>query len=136
MARGTALEPEARKAYILRTGKQLQPACLQSTQYEWLRASLDGITSTLDAVVEIKCGESAYRRTSQDGSPPDYYYAQLQHILAVTGLPSIDFWCYLPGRPGILVAVRRNDIYIERLLQAELQFWTKVLRGRTGEQKR
>ena len=33
MARGTALEPEARAAYIKKTGNQVSPACLQSNQY-------------------------------------------------------------------------------------------------------
>jgi putative phage-type endonuclease len=129
MARGTALEPEARQAYISQTGKWVEPACLQSGAYEWLRASVDGITPELDAVVEIKCGESVYRNTSAYGRVPDHYYGQLQHILAVTGLPSIDFWCYLPGRPAVLVPVERDDSYIGRLLEAEFKFWAQVQRG-------
>ncbi len=71
MARGTALEPEARQAYIARSGKWVAPACLQSGAYEWLRASVDGITAELDAVVEIKCGESVYRNTAASGRVPD-----------------------------------------------------------------
>jgi putative phage-type endonuclease len=130
MARGTQLEPEARLAYISYSGRQVQPACLQSKHYEWLRASVDGITPGFDALVEIKCGESAYRRTAESHRPPDYYYGQLQHILALTGLPVIDFWCYLPGLPAVCVPVKRDDAYIERLLWAEYQFWTEVLRGR------
>jgi putative phage-type endonuclease len=31
MARGLELEPEARRLYIAKTGKQVYPACLQST---------------------------------------------------------------------------------------------------------
>jgi putative phage-type endonuclease len=129
MARGTELEPEARRAYVLHTGRDVQPACLQSNQYEWLRASVDGITASCDAVVEIKCGESAYRKTAECGRPPEYYNGQLQHILAVTGLPVIDFWCYLPGSSALFVQVDRDDGYIERLLWEEYQFWTQVLRG-------
>jgi putative phage-type endonuclease len=130
MARGTELEPEARQAYTARTGKWVRPACLQSTEYEWLRASVDGLTHKVDAVVEIKCGKSVYRRTSEHGRVPDYYYGQLQHILAVTGLMSIDFWCYLPGFPSLLLTVNRDDEYIVRLLHAEYNFWTEVLQRR------
>jgi putative phage-type endonuclease len=130
MARGTALEPEARQAYISQTGKWVEPACFQSGAYEWLRASVDGITPELDAVVEIKCGESVYRNTSASGCVPDHYYGQLQHILAVTGLPSIDFWCYLPGRPPVLVPVGRDDGYIGRLLEVEFTFWAQAQQGR------
>lgn len=130
MARGTALEPEARQAYNSRTGRWMQPACLQSNVYQWLRASVDGITPTLDALVEIKCGQSVYRNTSESGQVPGYYYAQLQHMLAVTSLPAIDFWCYLPGRPALLISVQRDDRYIARLLQQEYEFWLAVLRHR------
>ena len=126
MSLGTQFEPEARRRYVDRTGKNVKPACLQSTRYDWLRASLDGFTANGDAVVEIKCGRSVYRQVSQSGSVPDYYYGQLQHILAVTGLGSLDFWCYWPGCPELLVPVQRNNGYIERLLIRELEFWNQV----------
>jgi len=129
MALGTELEPEARRRYAARTGRDVCPACLQSTRYDWLRASLDGLSVKQDAVVEIKCGESAYRRASQSRSVPDYYYGQLQHILAVTGFASLDFWCYWPTCPELLISVPRNLDYIERLLNTELEFWNRVQRG-------
>ena len=61
MARGTQLEPEARKLYIATTGNEVRPVCVQSFRYDWLRASLDGLSTNHDAVVEIKCGASVYR---------------------------------------------------------------------------
>lgn len=128
MARGTELEPEARKLYAAKTGRNVRPACIQSTRYEWLRASLDGLTVTDDAAVEIKCGQSAYRKASQTRSVPDYYYGQMQHILAVTGFDSLDFWCYWPGYTPLLIPVPRNSAYIERLLDSELAFWNLVQR--------
>lgn len=126
MARGTKLEPEARRRYFAKTGKDVQPACLQSTRYEWLRASVDGLGFAYDTVVEIKCGQSAYNITSQTRSVPTYYYGQMQHILAVTGLDSIDYWCYWPDCPPILIPVPRDASYIERLLRTELEFWNRV----------
>lgn len=128
MARGTALEPEARRLYAATTGRDVRPACLQSTRFAWLRASLDGLAVNHDAVVEIKCGQSAYRTAAQTGAVPEYYYGQLQHILAVTGLMVIDFWCYWPGSHPVLIQVPRNAGYIERLLNAELEFWSRVQR--------
>lgn len=129
MARGTELEPEARRLYVAKTGREVRPACLQSIRYDWLRASLDGLAINHDAVVEIKCGQSAYRTASQTRSVPDYYYGQLQHILAVTGLDSLDFWCYWPGCPALLISVPRHVAYIERLLSRELEFWNLVQRN-------
>jgi putative phage-type endonuclease len=129
MARGTELEPEARRLYVAKTGREVRPACLQSTRYDWLRASLDGLAINHGAVVEIKCGQSAYRTASQTRSVPDYYYGQMQHILAVTGLDSVDFWCYWPGYPALLISLPRNVAYIERLLNRELEFWNLVQRS-------
>ena len=126
MARGTKLEPEARRLYVAKTGRDVRPACLQSTRYDWLRASLDGLAVNNDVVVEIKCGQSAYRTASQTRSVPDYYYGQVQHILAVTGFDLLDFWCYWPGYPPLLIPVPRNVAYIERLLNKELEFWNLV----------
>ena len=129
MARGTELEPEARQLYIAKTGRDVRPACLQSTRYDWLRASLDGLAINYDAVVEVKCGQSAYPTASQTHSVPDYYYGQMQHILAVTSLDSLDFWCYWPGYTPVLIPVPRNVSYIERLLKTELEFWNHVQRS-------
>lgn len=133
MARGTALEPEARKSYERRFGVCVAPACLQSAKHEWLRASVDGLAVNGSAVVEIKCGESVYRKTSTTGKVPEYYIGQLQHILAVTGLPSIDFWCYWPGLPEVHLSVARDDRYIERLLEVEALFWQKIVKNREAD---
>ena len=105
---------------------QIEPACLQSLHHDWLRASVDGITADGHRVVEIKCGESAYRKTANTGSPPSYYVGQLQHILAVTGLPVLDFLCFLPPRPPLLIEVARDDQYIRTLLEKEQKFWSGI----------
>ncbi len=126
MERGIILEPEARKSYESKVGLRVHPLCLQSTKYEWQRASLDGIAEDGSTVVEIKCGESVYRKASRYRTVPDYYFGQLQHILSVTHLPSIDFYCYLPGRSPVHLCVPRDDRYIERLLEVEYLFWQKI----------
>ena len=126
MERGIKLEPEAREQYCARTKRTVGAACLQSTRYEWLRASLDGFASTHDAVVEIKCGESAYRGAWRYRCVPSWYRGQLQHILAVTGFDCVDFFCYAPNCEGILIVERRNNDYIKRLLEREFSFWNEV----------
>jgi len=123
---GTALEPMARESYMTRMKTVVSPACLQSGTHSWLRASVDGIASDGSSVVEIKCGESVYKKTSQSKKVPAYYYGQLQHILAVTGLQTIDFWCFQLLCPEVLVKVQRNESYIERLLVAEEAFFNSI----------
>jgi len=128
MRRGTELEPEARSRYERLTGIKVRPACLESTQFAWLRGSIDGLAHDGSSVVEIKCGESVYRHAASERQVPQYYLGQLQHILAVTGLPRIDFWCYLPGRPEIHLCIERDNHYIDRLIETETKFWQELKR--------
>lgn len=131
MARGTALEPEARRLYEETTGVVVRPVCLQSTTYDWLRASVDGLSEDRRFVVEIKCGESVYEKSASTRRVPRYYLGQLQHILAVTGLEAIDFWCYLPQRPIVHLLVERDEDYINKLLVAEEKFWNELQQSLT-----
>ncbi len=126
MARGNALEPHARALYCDAVGMTLEPACLQSTRHPWQRASLDGINFEAQRLVEIKCGDKVYALTEAHGAVPDYYVGQLQHILAVTGYASIDFWVWLPGKPALRVEMARDDAYIARMTEAEAAFWARV----------
>jgi putative phage-type endonuclease len=130
MARGTELEPEARSCYERATGIRVRPACLQSLQFDWFRASVDGLAYDNNSVVEIKCGNSVYRHAACEHQVPRYYYGQLQHILAVTGLSRIDFWCYLPGHPEVRLRIDRDDSYIDKLVDAEMAFWQEILKHR------
>ncbi len=128
MARGTALEPEARKQYEAISSVCVAPACLQSNKHNWQRASVDGLAADGNIVVEIKCGESVYRKTASSRQVPSYYIGQLQHILAVTELPYIDFFCWLPNRPAIHLTIKRDDHYIARLIVAEQAFWQQIMK--------
>jgi putative phage-type endonuclease len=128
MATGNKLEPLARQKYISARGVEVKPLCLQSKSYHWMRASLDGICLLHSRVVEIKCGKSVYAHAKKHGTVPRYYVGQLQHILALTDYAEIDFCCYYPGETMIWFTVPRDDAYISRLLDRELNFWTELQR--------
>ncbi len=132
MRRGTRLEPEARRLYTQTTGVGVRPACLEHQTYTWLHASVDGLSHNAKTVVEIKCGESVYRHSESKKTVPRYYVGQLQHILALTELEEIDFWCYLPNRSPVFLKVERDRQYINDLLGEEEAFWDELceLRGR------
>jgi putative phage-type endonuclease len=126
MARGNALEPHARALYCEHAGVSAEPVCIQSNARPWQRASLDGLCSQSGRLVEIKCGDKVYALTAETGTVPRYYVGQLQHILAVTGYASIDFWVWLPGLEPLLLTVPRDDAYIARLNTAEAEFAARV----------
>ena len=124
--RGSALEPQARALYNRLRGVEARPLCLQSRAWRWARASLDGIDRSAGRAVEIKCGDRAYAITAATGAPPGYYAGQLQHILAVTGYASVDFFVWLPGLRPLLLTVPRDDDYIARLVERGAEFWARV----------
>lgn len=126
MARGIRLEPIARAAYIERIGKTVAPACLQSLDRAWLRCSVDGITESLDQIVEIKCGESSYKIAKKNRTIPIYYYGQLQYILTITNIQEIDVWNYSPIGKPILIRISKNDWYCKRMLKDVSAFWERV----------
>jgi putative phage-type endonuclease len=130
MQLGHELEPKARSRFEAKVGVKVSPACLQSNRHGWLRCSVDGLSSDGSRVLEIKCGKSLHDRMATAQTFPKDLFAQLQHILAVTELPAIDFFCHWPGRTDIHYRVQRHAGWIQSLLAAERDFWQEVCQGR------
>jgi putative phage-type endonuclease len=126
--KGSQLEPMARSIYRNFKKIEVSPTVVQSVLNPWQAASLDGIDLDNLNLVEIKCGEKSHIFTTRTGKVPSYYYAQLQHILAVTGLQSIDYFSYHPNTPPILIKVDRDEKYIEKLHKSELDFAYELAR--------
>ncbi len=85
MTRGTELEPIARDFYNRKFGTDFSPAVTVSTKYEFLMASLDGLNSSEDVILEIKCpGKKVYDQCANYDIPKHWEY-QIQHQFSVTG---------------------------------------------------
>ena len=125
MQRGKRLEPLARLSYVNHTGIDVAPMCVQSLTHDWMRASLDGLSPDGGHVVEIKCPGEKDHQLSGSGSIPDKYYAQLQHILAVTGLAEISYWSFRLDHT-VLLKIKRDDNFISSLIEKESAFWARV----------
>lgn len=124
--RSAARERKARADYCRALGLPVEPACLQSLARPWQRASIDGLSADGQRAVEIKCGKATYATAAARQRPARPHVAQLQHILAVTGLPVMDYWCHCPPHPPLRLEVRRDEAYIARLLAAEEVFWRRL----------
>lgn len=124
--RSATQERRARADYCRTHDVTVQPVCLQSLARPWQRASLDGLSADGQRAVEIKCGKATYASVAARKRPARQHFAQLQHILAVTGLPAMDYWCYCPPQPALRLEVRQDDAYIERLIAAEEVFWRRL----------
>lgn len=136
MARGNALEDEARSAFELETGYVMFPQVCIHPEYPWMIASLDGMTIEKDVAVEIKCpGMKVSYETFTSRKVPEYYYAQLQHQMAVTGLNEIYFYSYCPKIEGEEINFTtslmcfRDQPYIDKLLDREKRFYELLVAG-------
>jgi len=134
-ARSLQLERAARALYATINGVTVEPACVQNLDRPWQRASLDGLSTDGERVVEIKSGLAAYQRAAARQRAPRHHFAQLQHILATTGLPVVSYWCYAPPRSPVHLEVRRDEAYIARLLMAEEIFWRRFAPNVEGERR-
>ena len=131
--RGRELERFARRAYERKTGIQVEPLCLVHGEFEWMRASLDGLSFDGSMLVEIKCPLSLRDRASaQQGRIPSHYYAQLQHQLEVSGAERAHYWSF-NGSDGVLIDVQPDREYAKRLVKAEAAFWKLVKENRWPE---
>jgi putative phage-type endonuclease len=122
MSRGHRLEEEARQWFEKRSGLLMFPAVKLHKEHKYLMASLDGITMEEDAIVEIKCPKSEIHEMAKNGKLPDYYMAQVQHQLLVTGLPMAHY-CSYDGQEGVIVVVERDEALIDKILYACAEFY-------------
>ncbi len=108
----------------------MEPLCLVHDELKWMRASLDGLSFDGSTLLEIKCPLSLRDRTSaQEGRIPSHYHAQLQHQLAVSGAEQAHYWSF-HGSDGILIEIRPDREYAQRLVEAEAAFWQRVTENR------
>lgn len=121
MLRGIELEPFARSAYEQRMGESFEPKVIVSNEHQWMMASLDGISKDLNKCVEIKSGPSSYS-SAKEGKVKDYYYSQLQHVMAITGHESMDYACFW-NDDLVVINVERDDEYIAQLIEKEREFY-------------
>ena len=119
---GIKLEPKARKIIENLHGIKLKPVIAQDSKYPFLAASLDGIDRRHELLVEIKCGEYAYEVAKSKKDVPEYYYAQLQHMLMVTKLDQIHYYSYRPNKELLEFIIDRDKGYIKMLQKIEFDF--------------
>ena len=116
MQHGTDTEEEARQSFVNATDVEVYPVCLELIQYPWIKSSLDGINMERGVGVEIKCPYYFASFNKHKKEVPDYYYAQIQHHMLVSGLDRFHFWSYYQGNE-VHCPIKRNDEFQNELLK-------------------
>lgn len=125
MKRGKRLEPEARAQFIERYNIHMTPCVVESAQFDFLGASLDGLSDCRKYILEIKCGGSKLHDQAIMGIIPDYYLDQIQHQLFVTGAEKAFYYSY-NGKEGVCIEVLPDAIFLNRFLSKAREFWRCV----------
>lgn len=122
---GRTLEDIVAREFVKRTGKKVRRrnAILRHNEYPWMLANVDRLVVGESSGLEVKTTNAFYQ---DDGTCPAYYYAQVQHYMAVTGRELWYVAVLAGGQRFYLYEVPRSDIYIEELIKAEQEFWELV----------
>lgn len=129
MSRGVELEPEARQWACDHLGHDFYPQVVYHPEYDYMRASLDGLTLDGKIAIEIKCpGESSHIK-AKSGEIPDVYIYQLQHQLACSSIDMLYYVSYFKVGDeidAVALPVQRDHALIAELIQEEAAFWDLV----------
>jgi putative phage-type endonuclease len=131
MEHGKKYEAEALAWFEEKTGIIMMPqAEITDQEFPWMRATLDGINITKDAIIEIKCPYSpkSHMETKRTRQVPDIYIPQCQHQMRVADVKKMYFLSYATFDPSdsVLLEIERDDKYIAQLIEKEKEFWDCV----------
>lgn len=127
--RGIDAEPIARELLEKRHKVSYTTPVLLDQEHEWMAASLDGLCD--DHTLEIKTMGLEKHLDVRDGIVPDYYECQVQWGLMISGLKRGLFASYRPEDGSMYeVWIDRDDVAIEGMRMAALEFWTWVIENR------
>ena len=121
MREGSLLEEKARDFFNKKNNLNFRPIVLESTTHPFAMASLDGIDFD-SSILEIKCGKSSHEMAKNHEIAP-YYIAQLQHQMMVSNQNLIVYFSYRSDEDNVFWVVKRDDIFIEKMIEAEKEFY-------------
>lgn len=130
---GTQLENVVRTEFTKRTGIEvrIEKQLLQSEEYPFMQANLDGICEHPDygtCIFEAKTA-SAYKAAEWENSIPAEYMLQIQHYMAVTGYKGTFIAVLIGGNTFKWKYIERDDEIIEMLINIEADFWNHIING-------
>lgn len=125
MERGRILEPIAREEFVAQWGIDMNPTVVESSEFDFLGASLDGLSTCNKYILEIKCGGYKLHAAAKDGIIPEYYKHQIQHQLLVTGAQKA-FYYQFNGEEGVCLEVLPELKFKEKFLPIARDFWRCV----------
>ena len=130
---GTEHEEAAVTAYEALTGHVTEKVgFVTPDDTDAFGGSPDRLIPFHNGLLEVKCPKpETLIEYHVDGKLPSEYKPQVQGLLAITGLTRCDFFAWHPELTPFLLTVKRDEAYIERLLDGLAEFL--LLLARIGE---
>lgn len=127
MRRGTELESVARDLIQKSHCAIYIPIVVQSDQYDWMIASLDGYDEERQKILEIKCpNEETFIKVAHFSDVPIHWLYQMQHQMFVTGLQECSLAVF-NGTYCAEVCVKRDNVLIEEIITKEQAFYDSLI---------
>ncbi len=121
MLRGQADEPRAREMFIAEYGINMTPCCVASDKYNFLGASLDGISDCGRFIQEIK---SQNIESIRNLGIPEFHMFQMQHqLLCGDGQFEKCFYTTIWGNEIYTIEVLPNEEWAKDYIPKAKEFW-------------
>lgn len=117
MQYGHDMENEVRNEFYRKTKIAVIPQVVIHADYDWMMASLDGLSADGKTAVEIKSHKSPhdFKYVKETGNVPEKYYAQVQQQMEVLDIDSMFYMCFYNGEFQ-LIEVERDDQFIQDMI--------------------
>lgn len=132
MRQGTDLEAYVAERFTDATGIKLRRVnrIFQHPEYPWMLANIDRDVVGGDSGFEAKTTNILNKHDFENGEVPLNYMWQCQHYMAVTGAPYWYLAVLVLGKAFHVFRIDRDDALIDRLIQAEREFWIEHVEKR------
>lgn len=129
MRQGRDLEEYVAKRFTESTGKKVRRCnyMIRNPRYPFALADIDFRIVSENAGLECKTTSTLDVKQFHGVEFPEKYYAQCVHYLAVTGADRWYLAVLVLGRGFFVYILERDDVEIAALMEAEEQFWQRVL---------
>lgn len=124
--KGHDLEPKVRAMFELKCGESMKPALVQSSEYPWARASLDGFSECKTKICEIKFTGKDDHVLALSGVVPPQYVPQVQWQLLISGAMTC-FYLSFDGKTLHTVGVNPDLDYQKKILGSAAVFYQNMV---------
>lgn len=124
---GNVLEDVVAKEFSIRTGLRVRRrnAILKHKKHNFMIANVDRLVIGHKAGLECKTA-GHYASDDWEMGVPEFYQAQVQHYMAVTGYEAWYVAVLIAGQEFKFFKLTRDNQFIKDMIDAERDFWQKV----------